>query len=639
MFGDKDDEDFAPPKRKRRVQKSLAPSDGMPIAFVSSSGVATHEPQEAQQDATQAVAKRPDWEKHTKGIGFNLLQKMGFKGRLGKSETGMSAPVTVDRRPDGLGLGFGSKKDAVVVPTQTEETRKVKRKRFFANVEQMRAAVRALDQSDVVEPVIELEPAELRLARRLLADLETATNGEDATLREAKERESDERERGFSLRSACEEAQQELEVLQRREAKLREFRDVVQNSPEPTGDWLERLEVSYPEAWALCGFSANPLEASGIANTLRRRVESWQPEKDPDLPVRWHNEWRRFENHWPKLAMQLFDGRAFEVVRRWEAAPTTLLALCFSLKAIGLLDQSSSLPMILAQRAIAGLREQWAPELARLLPKPDANRVREAVVAYLKKQVRAGKIDVDVITAWKVALPYKAYNQLVSKEVPKQLTTIAAVEQIAVALDVGDDTLAALIISTAARLWQHKLKSLMLTASYLDVAEHYLNFRTPLQSIADTAGPKAVIAALECANTLLDTFSLALDHPTAFAHMPDPPLLTRDTFELAVAAQAMQRPPAHDDDDKSPQVAPWQATFTSSGSILFQDVVERFAAQNDVLFVPKHGRFHDGKQLFSFAGLSVYIDHNLTFVLHPKLKTWRPVALEDLLALAAAKVS
>ncbi|GMH47877.1 hypothetical protein TrLO_g3981 [Triparma laevis f. longispina] len=51
------------------------------------------------------------WEKHTKGFGMKLLKKMGFKGRLGAQEKGVSKTVEVVVRPGGLGLGFGNFKE------------------------------------------------------------------------------------------------------------------------------------------------------------------------------------------------------------------------------------------------------------------------------------------------------------------------------------------------------------------------------------------------------------------------------------------------------------------------------------------------------------------------------------------------
>lgn len=48
------------------------------------------------------------WEKHTKGIGKKLLEKFGFKGRLGANEDGISTAIEVEIRPVGLGIGYGN---------------------------------------------------------------------------------------------------------------------------------------------------------------------------------------------------------------------------------------------------------------------------------------------------------------------------------------------------------------------------------------------------------------------------------------------------------------------------------------------------------------------------------------------------
>jgi tuftelin-interacting protein 11 len=53
------------------------------------------------------LAKVGQWEKHTKGFGKKMLEKMGFKGRLGAHESGISAAVEVKVRPGQMGLGFG----------------------------------------------------------------------------------------------------------------------------------------------------------------------------------------------------------------------------------------------------------------------------------------------------------------------------------------------------------------------------------------------------------------------------------------------------------------------------------------------------------------------------------------------------
>ena len=52
------------------------------------------------------------WEKHTKGFGSKMLEKFGFKGRLGANENGVSRSIEVVVRPAGVGLGYGNFKES-----------------------------------------------------------------------------------------------------------------------------------------------------------------------------------------------------------------------------------------------------------------------------------------------------------------------------------------------------------------------------------------------------------------------------------------------------------------------------------------------------------------------------------------------
>jgi Tuftelin interacting protein N terminal/G-patch domain len=65
-------------------------------------------------------AKFGDWEKHTRGIGMKLMKKMGFTGRLGKHETGVTRQLEVKLRPNGIGLGFGNFKEAATLKVNRE---------------------------------------------------------------------------------------------------------------------------------------------------------------------------------------------------------------------------------------------------------------------------------------------------------------------------------------------------------------------------------------------------------------------------------------------------------------------------------------------------------------------------------------
>lgn len=93
-------------------------------SFVRQSFVRAHE---GKEDIKEVPALPPPreplsnvkptyaWEKHSKAFGSKFLAKLGFKGRLGKEENGVSTTIEVVQRPAQMGIGFGNFTEATAL--------------------------------------------------------------------------------------------------------------------------------------------------------------------------------------------------------------------------------------------------------------------------------------------------------------------------------------------------------------------------------------------------------------------------------------------------------------------------------------------------------------------------------------------
>eukprot|EP00474_Spongospora_subterranea_P010871 CRZ11329.1 hypothetical protein [Spongospora subterranea] len=126
-----DDDDFI---NRKFVKKTRGPEFGtqtakVPINFVSvganhseTASSATNGRNDKNGNGVARAAVKPEFEKYTKGFGSKYLEKFGFKDRLGKTGTGIAAPIQAKQRPVGMGLGFDN------VDTKLEPKQKATKK-------------------------------------------------------------------------------------------------------------------------------------------------------------------------------------------------------------------------------------------------------------------------------------------------------------------------------------------------------------------------------------------------------------------------------------------------------------------------------------------------------------------------------
>ena len=115
--------------------------------------------------------------------------------------------------------------------------------------------------------------------------------------------------------------------------------------------------------------------------------------------------------------------------------------------------------------------------------------------------------------------------------------------------------------------------------------------------------------------------------------------MTRSTDGLDALPQTSYQQTLHHLDVEKTKISKFNSlkkqVFAENSS--FKNVIEAFAENHGVTFIPKSGRFVDGKQIWLFGSIPMYIEHDVAFT--SKLNTdsnsteWYPVTLEDLLTM------
>ncbi len=66
-----------------------------------------------------------------------------------------------------------------------------------------------------------------------------------------------------------------------------------------------------------------------------------------------------------------------------------------------------------------------------------------------------------------------------------------------------------------------------------------------------------------------------------------------------------------------------------SENMSFREVLEKKAAENQLLYMPVPNKTYEAKQVYKFGNVHIYIDRNVVFMMENFL--WKPVSMNTLL--------
>ncbi|KAF7845101.1 septin and tuftelin-interacting protein 1-like protein 1 [Senna tora] len=290
------------------------------------------------QDRFQDVGK---FEKHTKGIGLKLLEKMGYKGGgLGKNEQGIVAPVEATLRAKNSGIGFNDAKETTSLPVEKKplpevtqptvarakerlwskqsRSKKKKDEDYYITAEELLAS--KLEQaSEVVQKVFDMRGPQVRVITDL-SDLNAEEKAKEndipmpelqhnvgliVRLAEADIQEIDrnlrrERETALSLKKEKEKLENEVALQKKQLENLEEITRVLDQVGEENSmgtlslDLLAQcfsdLQKRYADSYKLCNLSC--IACSYALPLFIRVFQGWDPLRNPSHGLELVSLWK-----------------------------------------------------------------------------------------------------------------------------------------------------------------------------------------------------------------------------------------------------------------------------------------------------------------------------------------------------------
>ncbi|PON77599.1 Septin and tuftelin interacting protein [Parasponia andersonii] len=684
-----------------------------------------------QRQSDSSSANVGGFEKHTKGIGMKLLEKMGYKGGgLGKNEQGIVAPIEAKLRPKNMGMGYNDFKEAENLPSlqQLEQKHKTPNpnslpdstQSFKARTKEKLWSKRALAKQKlnldymtaeellakkqeqdgaaelVVQKVFDMRGPQLRVVTNLEnLNAEERSKEEDIPMPELQHNvrlivdlvELDiqkidrdlriERDTAITLKDDKDKLQLEVARQKKQLDSMEEIMGVLdrvegENSMGTlTLDSLSKcfsdMQRSYAEEYKLCNLSC--IACSFALPLFIRVFQGWDPLRNPSHGLEMVASWKallqgeEFLDIWDSTSP--YSQLIFEVVvpavrisaiNTWQARhPEPMLRFLDSWEK---LLPSKVLDTILDDIVMPKLKnavDSWEPHRETVcihvwvhpwlpLLGHKLEDVYQTIRSKLSNVLGAwnpsdGSAFV-LLSPWKNVFDSTSWEQLMRRFIVPKLQLVLQEFQVNPAkqkLDQFD-----WVIRWAPVMPIHLMVDMMekfFFPQWLQVLYHWLCSNPNFEEVTKWfMGWKNLLGEELLANENIRfqlNYGLEMMNRAVEGMEVVQPGLKENLSYLRVLEQrqfeAQQKAAPHSQQQATPSFG--GRTSMDGPELSMKEVVEAYAQQQGLLFKPKHGRMHNGHQIFGFGNVSIIVDSLNQRIYAQTEEAWSLVSLERLLDL------
>ncbi|XP_030960480.1 septin and tuftelin-interacting protein 1 homolog 1-like [Quercus lobata] len=552
-----------------------------------------------------------EFEKHTKGIGMKLLQKMGYKGGgLGKNAQGIVTPIQPKLRPRNMGIGFNDfneteDKKKGLLGSERVGVERVKEKRLWSTKKKLE------NEEDLKEEKDRLLVVSERQKRQLYSMVEI------------------------------------LNVLD----QLDEDRSTGELTLDSLAELFIQLKSRFAEDYKLCNLSV--IACSYALPLFIRVFQGWDPLQNPFHGFEIVSLWKSLllsdqeftASPYSQLISQvLLPAVRLSVINTWQARePEPMLRFLDSWQKLlphsvlhYILDYIVMPKLNSAVGCWEPLRETvpihlWVhPWLRYLGHKLEGIfetirfKLSQLLVAWHPSDASAYTI----LSPWNSVFDSASWEHLMSRFIVPKLQLILQEFQLNPAnqkldefhwvMKWASDIPSHLMVDMMVRFffskWQQVLYHwLQASPDFEEITNWYLEWKEllPKELLANESIRYQLNRGLEMMNQAVEGLEVVqpcLEENIGYFRVPE-----QRQFEAQQKAVTQQSAMSFSMDDMS-----------------VKEVIEAHAQQHGLLFKPKPGRRHDGHQIYAFGNLSVIIDALNQKVYAQIEEGWSLVSLQDL---------